>query len=94
MLKKYGNFIKLGKIDECIQWAESSIDLCQYKPEAEEYTQPHESRQLIHTRSQQVLPANMAFPVCYEEKYPANRQRVHFQSMGDAEQYFGLQQRL
>ena len=27
MIKKYGNFIKEGRIDDCIQWAESALDV-------------------------------------------------------------------
>lgn len=92
MLKKYGNFIKLGKIDECIAWAESSIDLCQYKPESEEYNTNHQGRQLVHTRSQQVLPPPIPLGMQYSDKYQPPRQLVHFQSMPDADHYFGLNQ--
>lgn len=52
MVKKYGCFIKDGRIDDCIKWAESSID---FSRRTEMNQQRIEGKSLVHANSEQVL---------------------------------------
>lgn len=86
MVKKYGNFIKDGLIDECIAWAENSSESKQVKSDYEDEIFPVEPRMLIHSRSHQVMPSS------YFHSDPATplnvsmpRQLTHFQSYNDVD---------
>lgn len=84
MIKKYGNLIKEGRIDECIRWAESSLDIKSSKaePQHESDKGPVESRALIHTQSYQSIP-----PALFKNQLRGtsegqnSRQLTHFNSL-------------
>lgn len=88
MVKKYGNFIKDGKIDECIQWAESTLDLDAVSGDVEPDAKPIEPRALVHTQSQQVLPPYFNFQTMSDDTNGHSRGLTHFQSLNEADRYF------
>lgn len=90
MVKKYGNFIKDGKIDECIQWAESTLDLDAVSADVEPESKTPEPRALIHTQSQQVLPPYFNLQAPGEDTREHSRALTHFQSLNEADKYFQI----
>jgi hypothetical protein len=78
MVKKYGCFIKDGRIDDCIKWVESSLD---YSKKGKSSQKKLEARSLIHTRSQQVLSMPYFVTEANEEdKEKGERQLTRFNS--------------
>lgn len=86
MVKKYCNFIKDGRIDECISWAENSCESKEIKAELESESAQPDQRMLIHSRSHQVMPSSYFHS---EVRSPLNaampRQLTHFQSCRDVD---------
>ena len=88
MLKKYGNLIKEGRIDDCIRWAEDSLDMKSSKadPTHENEKGSNESRALIHTQSYQTIP-----PALFKNQLGSSsegqnpRQLTHFNSLQEFE---------
>ena len=79
MIKKYGNFIKEGRIDDCIKWAESALDI-EAKSD-NDVAQIPPQRALIHTQSHQIVPPSLFGQMDQQEGQP--RQLMHFQSLRD-----------
>ena len=91
MAKKYSNFIKDGRIDECIKWAESALDVESLKRERQASQEQPESRALIHTRSHQVVPPSY-FNLNDEQTdtNPQPRHLAHFNSLQNCDTFFNF----
>jgi hypothetical protein len=91
MAKKYSSFIKEGKIDECIKWAESALDMQSLKRQHPIAQEQPGVRALIHTRSHQVVPPSyFKLDEKNDKEQPQSRQLAHFQSMQNCDKYFNL----
>lgn len=85
MIKKYGSFIRDGKIDECIRWAESALSNDTSEQENDMSKLPQKTRQLIHTKSHQEMPSELVRTQIEMDRRSETSKRalVHFQSLQD-----------
>ena len=71
MMKKYGGFIREGRIDDCINWAESTFQLESRKINPENT----QNRPLFHAKSMQNVPIQI-----YPHESNSPKTLLHFNS--------------
>jgi len=76
MMKKYGGFLREGRLDDCIYWAESTYQLESKRAPPEQ----NSSRPLFHARSFQSMPVQIFYKPD-DSKSP--RGLMHFSSQID-----------